>query len=414
MNTQLSFEGTVRRAAPSQASTAPINHERGSAPQAREATNMGATSSAWDNPMGTDGFEFIEYAAPDPVAMGEVFERMGFTPIARHRRKNVTLYRQGGINFIINAEPDSFAQRFARQHGPSVCAIAFRVRDAKAAYERAISLGAWGYAHTAGPGELNIPAIKGIGDSIIYFIDQWRGKNGAQPGDIGNIGFYDVDFQPLPNSSGIAGDALNPAGNGLTYIDHLTHNVHRGRMDEWAGFYERLFNFREIRYFDIEGQLTGVKSKAMTSPCGKIRIPINEEGNEKAGQIQEYLDKYHGEGIQHIAMGSNDLLATVDQLRAGGVKLLDTMDTYYELIDKRIPGHGENVAELKRRKVLVDGKRGALLLQIFSENQLGPIFFEFIQRKGDDGFGEGNFKALFESIELDQMRRGVLTVESAE
>ena len=413
MNTQLSFEGTVRRAAPPQASTAPINHERGSAPQAREATNMGVTSSAWDNPMGTDGFEFIEYAAPDPVAMGEVFERMGFTPIARHRRKNVTLYRQGGINFIINAEPDSFAQRFARQHGPSVCAIAFRVRDAKAAYERAISLGAWGYAHTAGPGELNIPAIKGIGDSIIYFIDQWRGKNGAQPGDIGNIGFYDVDFQPLPNSSGITGDALNPAGNGLTYIDHLTHNVHRGRMDEWAGFYERLFNFREIRYFDIEGQLTGVKSKAMTSPCGKIRIPINEEGNEKAGQIQEYLDKYHGEGIQHIAMGSNDLLATVDQLRAGGVKLLDTIDTYYELIDKRIPGHGENVAELKRRKVLVDGKKGALLLQIFSENQLGPIFFEFIQRKGDDGFGEGNFKALFESIELDQMRRGVLTAESA-
>ena len=363
------------------------------------------TGTAWDNPMGTDGFEFIEYAASDPQAMGAVFERMGFKPIARHRHKNVTLYRQGGINFIVNAEPDSFAQRFARQHGPSVCAIAFRVQDAKAAYERAISLGAWGYAHTAGPGELNIPAIKGIGDSIIYFIDKWRGKNGAQPGDIGNIGFYDVDFQPL---AGISSDALNPAGNGLTYIDHLTHNVHRGRMDEWAGFYERLFNFREIRYFDIEGQVTGVKSKAMTSPCGKIRIPINEEGNEKAGQIQEYLDKYHGEGIQHIAMGSTDLLATVDRLLAAGMKLLDTRDTYYELIDKRIPDHGQDVAELKRRKVLIDGKKDALLLQIFSENQLGPIFFEFIQRKGDDGFGEGNFKALFESIELDQMRRGVL------
>lgn len=361
--------------------------------------------AAWDNPMGTDGFEFIEYAAPDPAAMAALFVRMGFKPIARHRHKNVTLYRQGGINFILNAEPDSFAQRFARQHGPSVCAIAFRVKDAKFAYERAISLGAWGYAHTAGPGELNIPAIKGIGDSIIYFIDKWRGKNGAQPGDIGNIGFYDVDFEPLP---GIAGDALNPAGHGLTYIDHLTHNVHRGRMDEWAGFYERLFNFREIRYFDIEGQVTGVKSKAMTSPCGKIRIPINEEGNEKAGQIQEYLDRYQGEGIQHIAMGSNDLFATVDALRASGVKLLDTIDTYYELVDKRIPGHGESVADLKKRKILVDGKKGALLLQIFSENQLGPIFFEFIQRKGDDGFGEGNFKALFESIELDQMRRGVL------
>jgi 4-hydroxyphenylpyruvate dioxygenase len=359
----------------------------------------------WDNPMGTDGFEFIEYAAPDPAAMGAVFERMGFRAIARHRHKAVTLYRQGEINFILNAEPDSFAQRFARLHGPSVCAIAFRVQDAKAAYERAVSLGAWGYAGQAGPGELNIPAIKGIGDSVIYLVDRWRGKNGAQPGDIGNIGFFDVDFEPLAADSGAA---LNPPGFGLTYIDHLTHNVHRGRMDEWAEFYERLFSFREIRYFDIEGQVTGVKSKALTSPCGKIRIPINEEGNDKAGQIQEYLDSYRGEGIQHIAMGSTDLLRTVDALRESGVKLLDTIDTYYELVDKRIPGHGENVAELQQRKILIDGKPGELLLQIFSENQLGPIFFEFIQRKGDQGFGEGNFKALFESIELDQMRRGVL------
>ena len=359
-------------------------------------------AAARDNPMGTDGFEFIEYAAPDPKAMGAVFERMGFKPIARHRHKNVLLYRQGGINFILNAEPDSFAQRFARQHGPSVCAIAFRVQDAKAAYERAISLGAWGYAHMAAPGELNIPAIKGIGDSVIYFIDRWRGKNGAQPGDIGNIGFYDVDFEPLP------GAELNPAGHGLTYIDHLTHNVHRGRMAEWAGFYERLFNFREVRYFDIEGQSTGVKSKAMTSPCGKIRIPINEEGNEKAGQIQEYLDRYQGEGIQHIALGSDDLLATVDVLQLAGMKLLTTGDTYYELLDARIPGHGEDVPALRARNILVDGQPGDLLLQIFSENQLGPIFFEFIQRKGNQGFGEGNFKALFESIELDQMRRGVL------
>ena len=312
------------------------------------------------------------------------------------------LYRQGEINFIVNAEPDSFAQRFARLHGPSVCAIAFRVQDAKAAYERAISLGAWGYANAAAPGELNIPAIKGIGDSIIYFIDKWRGKNGASPGDIGNIGFFDVDFEPL------AGADLNPAGHGLTYIDHLTHNVHRGRMDEWVGFYERLFNFREIRYFDIEGQSTGVKSKAMTSPCGKIRIPINEEGNEKAGQIQEYLDRYHGEGIQHIALGSTDLLATVDALQMSGVKLLNTSETYYELLPRRIPGLAEDIAELQQRNILVDGCPGELLLQIFSENQLGPIFFEFIQRKGNEGFGEGNFKALFETMELDQVRRGVL------
>ncbi len=365
-----------------------------------ETANQQVT--AWENPMGTDGFEFIEYAAPDPQAMGELFQRMGFKPIARHRHKNVILYRQGGINFIINAEPDSFAQRFARLHGPSVCAIAFRVKDAKAAYERAISLGAWGYAGQAGPGELNIPAIKGIGDSIIYFIDKWRGKNGAKEGDIGNIGFFDVDFEALP------GAELNPAGHGLTYIDHLTHNVHRGRMEHWAGFYERLFNFREVRYFDIEGQATGVKSKAMTSPCGKIRIPINEEGNEKPGQIQEYLDRYRGEGIQHIAMGSTHLYDTVDALQMSGIKLLETSDTYYELLPQRIPNHGEDLAALQARNILVDGNPGELLLQIFSENQLGPIFFEFIQRKGNEGFGEGNFKALFETMELDQMRRGVL------
>ena len=368
-----------------------------------------ATAIPWDNPMGTDGFEFIEYAAPDPAAMGALFERMGFVAIARHRHKAVTLYRQGEINFIINAEPDSFAQRFARLHGPSVCAIAFRVADAKAAYERAISLGAWGYAGQAGPGELNIPAIKGIGDSIIYFIDRWRGKNGARTGDIGNIGFFDVDFEPLqPNS----GEQLQPVGHGLTYIDHLTHNVHRGRMAEWAGFYERLFNFREVRYFDIEGQATGVKSKAMTSPCGKIRIPINEEGNEKAGQIQEYLDRYHGEGIQHIALGSTNLYDTVDALQMAGVKLLSTSATYYELLPKRIPDHGEDLEGLKARNILVDGAHGELLLQIFSENQLGPIFFEFIQRKGNQGFGEGNFKALFETMELDQMRRGVLKTDT--
>ena len=356
----------------------------------------------WDNPMGTDGFEFIEYAAPDPEAMGALFTRMGFAAIARHRHKAVTLYRQGEINFILNAEPDSFAQRFARLHGPSICAIAFRVKDAAAAYKRALDLGAWGFEGKSGPGELNIPAMKGIGDSLIYFVDRWRGKNGAAEGSIGNIGFYDVDFEPL------AGAQLNPIGNGLTYIDHLTNNVHRGRMDEWTEFYARFFNFREIRYFDIEGQVTGVKSRALTSPCGKIRIPINEEGNETAGQIQEYLDAYHGEGIQHIALGSSDLYKTVDSMRAKGIKLLDTIDTYYELVDKRIPGHGESIEQLHRRKILVDGKPNALLLQIFTENQLGPIFFEFIQRKGDQGFGEGNFKALFESIELDQMRRGVL------
>ncbi|SPE20538.1 4-hydroxyphenylpyruvate dioxygenase [Burkholderiales bacterium] len=358
------------------------------------------------NPMGTDGFEFIEYAAPDPPELGRLFERMGFQAIARHRHKNVLLYRQGEINFLVNGEPDSFAQRFARMHGPSICAIAFRVQDAKTAYERAIALGAWGYAERAAPGELNIPAIKGIGDSLIYFVDRWRGKNGAREGEIGNIGFFDVDFEPLPRAQ------LHPVGNGLVLIDHLTHNVHKGRMSEWVEFYERLFQFREIRYFDIEGRITGVKSKALTSPCGKIRIPINEEGNEQAGQITEYLERFHGEGIQHVALASADLSSTVDAMRRQGIRLLDTPDTYYELVERRIPGHGEDLAALRARRILLDGKKGELLLQIFTENQLGPIFFEFIQRKGNEGFGDGNFQALFESIELDQLRRGVLAQKS--
>ena len=378
------------------------------APAAPAASSIARPGTTWDNPMGTDGFEFIEYAAPDPAAMGALFERMGFAAVAKHRHKNVTLYRQGEINFIINAEPDSFAQRFAKLHGPSICAIAFRVDNAKAAYERALSLGAWGYAGQAGPGELNIPAIKGIGDSLIYFIDKWRGKNGAKDGDLGNISFFDVDFEPLPGVQN-----LHPEGLGLTYIDHLTNNVYRGRMAELAEFYERIFNFREVRYFDIEGQATGVKSKAMTSPCGKIRIPINEEGNDQKGQIQEYLDSYAGEGVQHIALASTNLYDTVDALQMAGVKLLDTSETYYELLPKRIPDLKEPLGELQSRNILVDGAPGELLLQIFSENQLGPIFFEFIQRKGNEGFGEGNFKALFETMELDQMRRGVLKAPEA-
>ncbi len=364
----------------------------------------------WDNPMGTDGFEFVEYAAPDPAALGELFVTMGFTPIAKHRTKKVTLYRQGEVNFIINAEPNSFAQRFARQHGPSVCAMAFRVNDAKLAYERALELGAWGFDNHTGPMELNIPAIKGIGDSLIYFVDRWHGKDGAAPGAIGNISIYDVDFVPIEGKE--EGARPNTLGNGLTYIDHLTHNVHRGRMKEWADFYERLFNFKEVRYFDIEGKLTGLKSKAMTSPCGKIRIPINESSDDKS-QIAEYLDLYHGEGIQHIALGTDDIYTTVEGMKNQGVLFQETIATYYDLVNKRLPNHGERLDDLKRLRILIDGAthQGApneLLLQVFTQTVIGPIFFEIIQRKGDQGFGEGNFRALFESIELDQVRRGVL------
>lgn len=366
---------------------------------------MSTISSAWDNPMGTAGFEFIEYAAPQPDALRRVFELLGFKAIARHRHKDVTLYIQGGINFLINAEPGSFAQRFARLHGPSICAIGFRVQDAANAYRHALESGAWGFDSRSGPMELNIPAIKGVGDSLIYLVDRWRGKNGN--GGIGDISIYDVDFEPLDPHTAQAD--LTHTGAGLTLVDHLTHNVHKGRMAEWSEFYERLFNFREVRYFDIEGQVTGVKSKAMTSPCGAIRIPINEEGTEEKGQIQEYLDLYRGEGIQHIALASNDIYATIEALRQNKVAFLDTPATYYELLDRRLPNHGENVERLQKNRILLDGApEGGLLLQIFTENQIGPIFFEIIQRKGNEGFGEGNFKALFESIELDQMRRGVL------
>ena len=356
-------------------------------------------ATPWDNPIGTDGFEFVEYAAPDPKALGAVFERMGFQPVARHRHKDVLLYKQGDVNFIVNAEPRSFAQNFARRHGPSVCAIAFRVKDALRAYERLVERGAWGVEGHTGPGELNIPAIKGIGDSLIYLVDRY-------PENAWGKSIYDVDFRPLPGFEDFwRGAAPSPTGAGLLYVDHLTHNVHRGRMQEWAEFYERLFNFREIRYFDIEGKLTGLKSKAMTSPCGRIRIPINESADDRS-QIQEYLDAYHGEGIQHIALHAADIYKTIDALK---VVLLDTPDTYYELLDSRLPNHGEPVQELKKRKILVDGSPGGgLLLQIFTKTLIGPIFFEIIQRKGDEGFGEGNFRALFESMELDQVRRGVL------
>jgi 4-hydroxyphenylpyruvate dioxygenase len=342
-----------------------------------------------DNPMGTDGFEFVEYTAPDPALLRALFERMGFPAVARHRSKNVTLHRQGDINFIVNAEPASFAQGFARQHGPSACAMAFRVRDAAAAYRRALDLGAKPGPQTAGPMELNIPSIEGIGGSLIYLVDRY-----------GEHTIYDVDFTPAPSP------ALGPVG--LSYIDHLTHNVRRGNMNVWCGFYERLFGFREVRYFDIEGKKTGLYSRAMTSPCGKIRIPINESQDDKS-QIEEYLSEYRGEGIQHIALGATDIYQTVDALRSRGVEFQVTPDTYYEAVDARVAGHSEPLAELRRRRILIDGSlEQGILLQIFTTNVIGPIFFEIIQRKGNEGFGEGNFRALFESIELDQIRRGVL------
>jgi len=349
------------------------------------------------NPMGTDGFEFVEYAAPDPELLRRLFESMGLRAVARHRSKNVTLHNQGDINFIINAEHDSFAQKFARAHGPCACAMAFRVADARFAFSRALELGAKPGPATAGPMELNIPSIEGIGGSLIYLVDRY-----------GERTIYDVDFVPVAGVAPAAAETRAADPVGLTRIDHLTHNVRRGNMNVWAGFYEKLFNFREIRYFSIEGKQTGLFSRALTSPCGKIRIPINESQDDKS-QIEEYLNEYKGEGIQHIALGTDDIYRTVDALRRRGVEFQDTPATYYEGIDARVGGHSEPLSELKRRSVLIDGNAASgILLQIFTKNAIGPIFFEIIQRKGNEGFGEGNFQALFESIELDQKRRGVI------
>ena len=335
-----------------------------------------------ENPAGTDGFAFVEFASPEPQALRMLFTQMGYTLTARHKTRAVELWQQGDITYILNDDPSSHARQFADVHGPCAPSMGWRVVDADHALRHVVAQGAEVYT---GDKTLHVPAIVGIGGSLIYLTDQYGDTNPF------------VDFDVV----------AQPAGVGLHYLDHLTHNVHKGRMDVWFDFYARLFNFRQIRFFDIAGKFTGLHSRALTSPCGRIRIPINEDRGE-TGQIVEYLKRYKGEGIQHIALGSSDLLRAVDALRASGVQLLDTVDTYFELIDKRIPGHGQDIDALRARKILLDGKPGALLLQIFSANQLGPIFFEFIQRKGDQGFGEGNFKALFESIELDQMRRGVL------
>lgn len=357
----------------------------------------------FENPMGLNGFEFVEYSAAERGILEPVFETMGFSHVAKHRSKDVDLWRQGEINFIINYEKKSPAGYYVEEHGPSACGMAFRVKNAKQAYQRALDLGAQPIDIPVGPMELKLPAIRGIGGAILYLIDRY--EEGSS--------IYDIDFEY------IEGVDRHPKGCGFTVIDHLTHNVYRGRMDYWAGYYEKLFNFREIRYFDIKGEHTGLLSRAMTAPDGKIRIPLNEEsGAAGGGQIEEYLMKYNGEGIQHIAFACDDLPACWDRLKERGTPFMTPPpETYYEMLEERLPGHGEPVEELKSKGILLDGstedEKPRLLLQIFSETMIGPIFFEFIQRKEDEGFGEGNFQALFESMERDQLRRGTIDTESA-
>ncbi len=354
-----------------------------SAPQATISTQ---------NPAGTDGFEFVEFAHPDPHVLRDLFARMGYVLTARHNTKAIELWQQGDITYILNSEPDSHATRFADIHGPCAASMGWRVVNAQGAYDHAVSCGATPY--DAADKALDLPAIVGIGGSLIYFTQDYGDKDP----------YTDFTFLTPPK----------PKGVGFYYLDHLTHNVHKGNMDTWFDFYSRIFGFKQIRFFDIEGKHSGLYSRALTSPCGRIRIPINEDRGE-AGQIVEYLKRYNGEGIQHIAVGSDDIYTTVDEIADRGLKFMPKPpQAYYELSKTRVVGHEEPLDRMAKHGILIDGEgvvdggETRILLQIFSKTVIGPIFFEFIQRKGDDGFGEGNFRALFESIEQDQIDRGVL------
>lgn len=351
------------------------------------------TANITDNPMGTDGFEFLEFSSPQPEFLDQEFRKLGFVPVAKHKTKNITQYRQGEINFLINAEPNTQAAEHAKEHGTAACAMGFRVKNADVAYKRALELGAEAFHSPINEGELTIPAIAAIGGSVIYFIDKYGDEN-----------IYDTDFEPLADAP------KDTTGLGLTFIDHLTHNVFQGNMDTWADYYFRLFNFHEIRFFDIKGKSTGLISRALSSPCGKIKIPLNEATDEKS-QIEEFLQEFNGEGIQHIALSTDNIYESVEALHEQGIQFLDVPDTYFEMIKERMPWQDEDIPRLNKNKILIDGgetKEGGLLLQIFTQNMFGPEFFEIIQRKGNDGFGEGNFSALFEAIERDQVRRGYL------
>ncbi len=351
-----------------------------------------------ENPAGTDGFEFVEFAHPEPQELRDLFTRMGYTHVANHKSKKIELWQQGDITYIVNAEPGSFAARFVEEHGPCAPAMGWRVVDAQKAFEHAVSKGA--EAYEGDDKTMNVPAIKGIGGSLIYFIDQYYETSP-----------YNEEFDWIAQSK--------PKGVGFYYLDHLTHNVYKGNMDKWFAFYGDLFNFREIRFFDIEGKYTGLFSRALTSPCGRIRIPINEDRGE-TGQIVSYLKKYKGEGIQHIAVGSDNLYDSTDAIADNGIRFMPPPPaTYYDLSHDRVKGHEEPIERMKKHGILIDGEgvvdggETKILLQIFSKTVIGPIFFEFIQRKGDDGFGEGNFKALFESIEQEQIDSGELVAEKS-
>ncbi|HEX8388008.1 MAG TPA: 4-hydroxyphenylpyruvate dioxygenase [Sphingomonas sp.] len=347
------------------------------------------------NPLGLNGFEFAEFTSPDPDKLAGLFEQMGFVPSHRHPTRQVVRYKQGRINLLLNRDETGQAAEFRAAHGPSASGMAFRVADPASAYRHAISEGAKAVDVAAGTLGQGSFAIEGIGGSYLYLVQDGRD-------------LY-ADWDEVPGWR----EAEQENNVGLDLLDHLTHNVRRGEMRTWSSFYGRLFGFEEQKYFDIKGKATGLFSQAMIAPDKAIRIPLNESQDENS-QIEEFIREYKGEGIQHLALTTDDIFDTVERLRARGVRLQDTIETYYELVDKRVPGHGEDLERLRRNRILIDGSVGdeGILLQIFTENMVGPIFFEIIQRKGNQGFGNGNFQALFESIELDQIRRGVIKVDA--
>jgi 4-hydroxyphenylpyruvate dioxygenase len=345
--------------------------------------------TAVENPLGLNGFEFVEFTSPDPEAMAAQFEQLGFVASHRHPTKDITRYKQGRINLMLNRVATGRVATFRGEHGASASAMAFRVADPQAAMRWALENGAKATAE-------DDTVIQGIGGSYLYFVKD-------------DEDLY-ADWSEIPGWR--EAEANNNVG--LDLLDHLTHNVRRGQMRVWSEFYRTLFNFEEQKYFDIKGQATGLFSQAMIAPDRAIRIPLNESQDDKS-QIEEFIREYNGEGIQHLALTTDDIYDTVEKLRARGVRLQDTIETYYELVDKRVPGHGEDLERLRRNRILVDGSvenEEGILLQIFTEPMFGPIFFEIIQRKGNEGFGNGNFQALFESIELDQIRRGVIAVDA--
>lgn len=350
------------------------------------------------NPCGLDGIEFIEFAGPAGSAvLSNMMDRIGMKQVAKHSSKPMRLFRQNQVNFIINEDPNSFAAEFSKAHGPCASATGFRVKNAKLAFAEAVKRGARPFLDEAKKsGWAGVPAIYGIGDSLVYFIDRYPQNIDAGSGEIYDSGWtWETDDR-------------RPKGKGLTVIDHMTNNVPKGEMQKWCDFYTGIFGFEERRYFDIKGKSTGLFSKVMRSPCGKFSIPINEPQDSKS-QIQEYLDEYKGSGIQHIALLTNDICKSVESMREEKIEFLAAPPkTYYGAVPTRLPIVKENLKDLEERAILVDGDKDGYLLQIFTKNQVGPIFLEVIQRRGHDGFGDGNFQALFDAMEEDQRIRGVL------